>query len=85
VNKINEVYRPDAIILQCGADSLAYDKLGRFNLSTKGHGECIKVVKALGKPMILVGGGGYNVANVSRCWAYETGIALGEELDGQIP
>jgi acetoin utilization deacetylase AcuC-like enzyme len=33
-----EFYQPTAIVLQCGADSLANDRLGCFNLSTKGHG-----------------------------------------------
>jgi len=28
--------------------------------------------------MIVLGGGGYNVKNVARCWAYETGICLGK-------
>ncbi|CAI8020593.1 Histone deacetylase 6 [Geodia barretti] len=31
-----EVYRPSAVVLQCGADSLAGDRLGCFNLSLKG-------------------------------------------------
>lgn len=31
-----EWYRPGAVILQCGADSLAEDKLGVFNLSMQG-------------------------------------------------
>lgn len=31
-------YRPDVIVMQCGADSLAKDKLGHLNLSIKGHG-----------------------------------------------
>jgi hypothetical protein len=29
-------FRPGAIVLQCGADSLSGDKLGTFNLSMKG-------------------------------------------------
>ena len=37
-----QTFRPNAVILQCGADSLAYDKLGGFNLTLKGHGECLK-------------------------------------------
>lgn len=28
-----EVYRPGAVVLQCGADSLAHDRLGCFNLT----------------------------------------------------
>jgi histone deacetylase 1/2 len=38
INKIIENFRPEAILLQCGADSLAGDRLGCFNLSVKGHG-----------------------------------------------
>jgi len=36
IRHIMEWYRPGAIVLQCGADSLAGDKLGVFNLSMKG-------------------------------------------------
>ena len=31
-----EVYRPEAVVMQCGADSLSGDRLGCFNLSVKG-------------------------------------------------
>ena len=40
-----EVYQPGAVVLQCGADSLTGDRLGCFNLSLKGHAECVKFVK----------------------------------------
>ena len=32
-----ERFAPDAIVLQCGADSLCGDKLGCFNLTLNGH------------------------------------------------
>lgn len=32
-----EVFRPGAIVLQMGADSLSGDKLGGFNLTLKGE------------------------------------------------
>ena len=41
VSKVMEVYQPSAIVLQCGADSLAGDRLGCFNLSLKGEGVCV--------------------------------------------
>lgn len=31
-------------------------------------------------PMLVLGGGGYTMRNVARCWCYETGRLLGEEL-----
>lgn len=54
-------YRPDALVIQCGADSLSKDKLGHLNLSIKGHAEAIKYMKSFGVPMILLGGGGYTI------------------------
>ena len=41
--KVMEMYRPTAVVLQCGADSLAGDRLGCFNLSLRGEaGECLR-------------------------------------------
>jgi histone deacetylase 1/2 len=35
-------------------------------------------------PVLMLGGGGYTVRNVARCWAYETGVVLNEKLpDGE--
>lgn len=31
-----------------------------------------------GIPLMLLGGGGYTVQNVARCWVYETGLTLGQ-------
>lgn len=77
-------YTPGAIVLQCGADSISGDRLGCFNLSVKGHGECVKIVKEYEVPLILLGGGGYTLRNVPRAWTYETSVALGIELPNGI-
>lgn len=73
-------YRPGAIVLQLGGDSLAGDRLGCFNLSMKGHASCVEFIKSFNIPMIMVGGGGYTIRNVARTWAFETGLAVGEDL-----
>ena len=52
IEKIMEVYKPTAIVLQCGADSLTGDRLGCFNLTLKGHGECVRFVKGFGVPLL---------------------------------
>lgn len=70
-------FRPTAIVLQCGADSLAGDRLGRFNVQVQGHGACVDYCKSLNIPLLLVGGGGYTPRNVARAWAHETSIAIG--------
>ncbi|KAL4236523.1 Histone deacetylase 3 [Mactra antiquata] len=85
IQQVIEFYQPTVIVLQCGADSLGSDRLGCFNLSIKGHGECVKVVKEFGLPLLVLGGGGYTKRNVARCWTYETGVILNEEISNEIP
>ena len=41
MNEIFACFKPEAVVLQCGTDSLSGDRLGLFNLSVKGHGECV--------------------------------------------
>lgn len=44
----------------------------------------MEFMKAYNVPLLLVGGGGYTIRNVSRCWLYETSIALNQEVsDGE--
>ena len=85
IAKIMQLYQPGAIVLQCGADSLSGDRLGCFNLSIKGHAECVDFVLAQKVPTLILGGGGYTIRNVSRCWTYETAVVLGEEISDELP
>ncbi|KAI8913938.1 histone deacetylase Clr6 [Powellomyces hirtus] len=78
-------YQPEVLVLQCGADSLAGDRLGCFNLSMRGHAAAVEFMKTFNVPTLMLGGGGYTIRNVSRAWCYETGIAVGEELNEEIP
>ena len=80
MTKVMEMYQPSAVVLQCGADSLSGDRLGCFNLTLKGHGKCVDFVKRYNLPLLLLGGGGYTIRNVARCWTYETSMALGVEI-----
>jgi histone deacetylase 1/2 len=80
-----DMYRPTAVVLQCGADSLAGDRLGCFNLSLKGHAECVEYIKSFNLPTLVLGGGGYTVRNVARCWTYETSVLLNTQLNNEIP
>ena len=85
MSKVMEMFQPSAIVLQCGADSLSGDRLGCFNLSLKGHGKCVEFMKKYNLPLMLLGGGGYTIRNVARCWTYETSLALGHEIPDEIP
>lgn len=78
-------FKPSAIVLQCGADSLGCDKLGAFNLSIAAHGDCVRFVKNFNLPLLVLGGGGYTIHNVSRCWTYETSVLLGLQIPNELP
>ncbi|CAB4282969.1 unnamed protein product [Prunus armeniaca] len=85
ISKVVETYLPGVIVLQCGADSLAGDRLGCFNLSIDGHADCVRFVKKFNLPLLVTGGGGYTKENVARCWTVETGVLLDSELPNEIP
>jgi hypothetical protein len=44
----------------------------------QGHARCHDYMMKFGKPLLVLGGGGYKIVNVARCWTYETAVLLGE-------
>jgi len=76
IDKTVEMYRPNAIVIQCGADSLVEDRLGSFNLTLNGHANCLKHILNYNLPTLVLGGGGYTIRNVARCWTNETAVCL---------
>jgi histone deacetylase 1/2 len=85
IQNVMDYYKPEAIVLQCGGDSLSGDRLGCFNLSMRGHANCVNFVKSFGMPTLVLGGGGYTMRNVARTWAFETGVLVGQEMDPILP
>jgi acetoin utilization protein AcuC len=61
--------RPDAIMLQCGADAVEEDPLSRLALSNASHRAVVTALMPLAPRLIVLGGGGYNPWSVARCWA----------------
>ncbi|KAL8763591.1 MAG: hypothetical protein Q9194_007299, partial [Teloschistes cf. exilis] len=85
IKSVMEFYRPEAVVLQCGGDSLSGDRLGCFNLSMRGHANCVQFVKNFNLPTLVLGGGGYTMRNVARTWAYETGLLLNHPMENELP
>lgn len=82
---ILEAYHPDAIFLQMGTDAHAYDPLAHVCLSAQGWLQAVKDVKALGKPIVAVGGGGYNLTTVPRMWTLAVATLIGKEIADTTP
>ncbi|CAK8672321.1 unnamed protein product [Clavelina lepadiformis] len=83
--KIKTVFKPDAIVLQAGADGLNGDPMRSFNLTSQGLLRCVELVVSWDLPTLILGGGGYNEANVARCWCQITASVLKKELPEDIP
>ncbi len=62
-------HRPQAILVQAGADALEEDPLARLSLSNNAYWAAIEAVMPLAPRLVVVGGGGYNPYTVGRCWA----------------
>ena len=62
------------------------DRLGCFNVTSMGHGACVEFVKNFNLPLLVLGGGGYTISSVARCWTYETACLLEADIPlGKIP
>jgi acetoin utilization protein AcuC len=65
--------RPELILLQCGADSLAGDPITHLQYSAEAHAHAAHRLAALADRhasgrLLAMGGGGYNRANLARAW-----------------
>ncbi|MCX7382232.1 MAG: acetoin utilization protein AcuC [Alphaproteobacteria bacterium] len=61
--------RPQAIMLQAGADGLEEDPLARLSLSNNVHRGIASVLREMAPRLVVTGGGGYNPFTTGRCWA----------------
>lgn len=74
-------YNPDVIMLEIGADTLAGDPLAGLSLTNNVYVEVINSLLAFRKPILAVGGGGYNVENTVRAWALAWTALCGEQTE----
>lgn len=62
-------FRPQAIVLQMGADPHYDDPLGHLRVTISEWLEAVRDVRDLGLPLVACGGGGYAAHVVPRAWA----------------
>ncbi|HEY7753015.1 MAG TPA: acetoin utilization protein AcuC [Steroidobacteraceae bacterium] len=68
-----ERHRPQFVILQCGADSLAGDPITHLAFTEEAHAHAARTLCAVadrfaGGRILGTGGGGYNRRNLARAW-----------------
>ncbi len=73
VEEFIDAARPEFILFQCGADSLAGDPLTHLRYSSAAHGHAARSLCALADRhahgrLLAMGGGGYNRRNLALAW-----------------
>ena len=64
-----EAFKPDVLVTQLGVDSFETDPIAHLSLTTNGFETMVKRFRSFGLPWVALGGGGYDMSNVSRAWA----------------
>ena len=80
-----EQLRPQAIMLQAGADGLEEDPLAKLSLSNNSHRAVVQAVMARTSRLVVLGGGGYNPWTVGRCWALIWGTLNHHPIPRRLP
>lgn len=75
-----EQYAPQAIVLQMGCDPHFDDPLGHLDVSVQHWLGAVSRVRDLGLPLVALGGGGYQKANVPRMWTGAVLTLLGRDV-----
>jgi len=75
-------FEPDIIVFELGADALAGDPLAHLYLTNNVYADIINSLLGFNKPILMTGGGGYNVENTIRAWALAWSILVGADSDG---
>ena len=78
-------FDPEYVLLQVGADGHFSDRLAHVSLTTDGWLGLAQRVIALGKPVIALGGGGYNLQTVARLWTLLYGALSGQDFSDTVP
>ena len=87
VPQMIERFQPDAFMLQFGADAHYADPLAHLQLTSQGWMRAAGKILAItnGKPIVVTGGGGYNVGTVTRLWTMLALTCAGLPLTDEIP
>lgn len=78
-------FDPEVIVLQMGTDAHFLDPLAHLCLTAQGWLQAIRDVRSLGKPIVAIGGGGYNLTTVPRMWTLAVAALIGVELPDTVP
>ena len=78
-------FAPDVLVTQLGIDTHLRDPITHLRLTSKAFAGVVRAFSELGLPWLALGGGGYDLGAVARCWTLAYGLMLSKEWDQGIP
>ena len=78
-------WRPQAVVITCGADALAGDPLARTALTNVALWNAVDSLVALSPAAVVLGGGGYNPWTLARYWTGIWARLSGREIPPVLP
>jgi acetoin utilization protein AcuC len=74
-----KAFNPDVFVFELGADALAGDPLANLAITNNVYADVVKHLLSFDKPILMTGGGGYNIENTVRAWALAWSILCGAD------
>ncbi len=74
-------FGPDVIVFELGADALVGDPLAHLCLTNNTYADIVEILLSFNKPILMTGGGGYNVENTVRAWALAWSVLCGGDIN----
>ena len=78
-------FSPEAVVITCGADSLAGDPLSAMELTNIALWHAVEAICATAPRAVVLGGGGYNPWTTIRYWTGLWGRLNGFDLPERLP
>ena len=80
-----ERFAPDVLVTQLGIDTHFRDPITHLAQTVQGFSDVLRTFSEMPYRWLALGGGGYDLQAVARCWAQAFAIMSGQELSPTIP
>ena len=80
-----KAFKPNALVTQLGIDTHYKDPITHLRLTSKAFSQAVQELAGLNVPWVALGGGGYDLGAVARCWTLAYGVMTEREWPEEIP
>jgi len=85
LKKAFSIYNPDFVVCQAGGDALFNDPHKSLRITQQGYLDIIQYLISTSCPLLILGGGGYNVAATAKLWTRITAMCSYIKIPDELP